>query len=115
MKYEAKIPVNDWKPAPLREDKVNEAVASVVNYGGGALYIGYGQSGTPACREKLTPDEIRYICRRFIDAKWHVYLPSDWSGGSTTRVFVSKLPDEAYNCGTVHRSTEIMNMDDIKF
>lgn len=115
MKYEARIPVNDWEPAPLREDKVNEAVASIVNSDGGALYIGYGQSGTPVCREKLTPDEIRYICRRFIDAKWHVYLPSSWDGGSLTKVFVSKLPCEAYNCGTVYRSEEVTDADDIKF
>ena len=115
MKYDAHIPVNDWKPAPLREDKVNEAVASVVNSNGGALYVGYGQKGTPVCREKLTPDEIRYICRRFIDAEWHVYLPSDWDGGSITKVFISKLPDEAYNCGATDRSTEIMNVDFLKF
>ena len=117
MKYEARIPVNDWKPAPLREDKVNEAVASIVNTGGGALYIGYSHSSsTPACREGLTPNEIRYICRRFIEARWHVYLPSSWDGVEPiTMVFVSKLPSEVYNCGVVDRSIEITDANGIRF
>lgn len=115
MKYEVRIPVNDWKPAPLREDKVNEAVASIVNSDGGALHIWYGQNGTPACCQMLAPDEIRYICRRFIESKWHVYLPSERDVGPLTKVFVSKLPSEAYNCGAVYRSTEILDADYIEF
>lgn len=114
MKYEAKIPVNDWKPAPLREDKVNEAVASVVNSDGGALYIGYGQNGTPACRRKLTPDEIRYICRRFIEARWHVYVPELRQSGSVP-VTISKLPEEEFNLGKVEHQIEVFDPDIIDF
>lgn len=108
MKYEAKIPVNDWRPAPLRESKVNEAVASIVNSDGGDLNVGYGQSRTPACRENLTPDEIRYICQRFIDAGWHVYVPELRQNGKV-QVTISKLPDEEFNLGKVIRQIEVFN------
>lgn len=114
MEYEAKIPVNDWKPAPLREGKVNEAVAYIVNHKGGTMYTFFGRSGSPSCLENLSVDEIRYICRRFIDAGWHVYVPELRENGSVP-VTISRLPRDVFNVDRIVRQEEVRDPNYIAF
>ena len=108
------IPKNDWKPASLREDKVNEAVASIVNSDGGTMYTWLGRSISQPSLENLSTYEIRYICQRFIDAGWHVYVPELRQNGSVP-VTISKLPEEEFNLNKVVRQEEVTDPNNIAF
>lgn len=107
------IPKNDWKPDPIDEKKVDMAIKYIVERRGGTMYTWFGRSGSPSCLENLSGDEIRHICRRFIDAEWHVYVPELRQNGRVP-VTISKLPEEEFNLNEVERQREVFNPDIIR-
>lgn len=108
------IPKNDWKPDPINEKKVDMAIKHIVERRGGTMYTWFGRSGSPSCLENLSVDEIRHICRRFIDAGWHVYVPELRENGRVP-VTISRLPRDVFNVDKVVRQEEVKDPNHIAF
>ena len=108
------IPKNDWRPDPIDEKKVDMAIKHIVEKRGGTMYTWYGLRKSPPCLENLSVDEIRHICRMFIKAGWHVYVPELREDGRVP-VTISRLPRDVFNVDRLVRQDEVKDPNNIVF